>query len=201
MSLEKSVHNNFVSLQKLLRKNRYTHNVSSEYYNTLYQRYSIPTIMITSLTALGGFLNSSDIVPSVYKEAINITIGVLGVISTSIQTLLTTTDYGTKKKMFENAADAYDKLLTELELGYNGIVYKEEYEIFKEKMEMYEKEIIKITNNCKYLPPLFIIKKWIKEKHLYGKEEYLENITTCHEEEDESEKTHLLQNDIKNATV
>ena len=148
--MENIVYNNYNKLVKLLKKNRFTHNLSSHYYNKLNKRFTIPTITITGLISIAGFLSSADFLPETYKIGVNVSIGILGAISTAIQSMLHATEYGSKKKMFENAANDYDKLLTQLILEYTGLSSKKEYEKFKERMNEIEKEILKITNNCKF---------------------------------------------------
>jgi len=199
--MEKSVYNNYIQLKKLLKKNRFTHNLSSQHFNKLYQRFTIPTITITGIVSIGGFLNSSNILPDKYKTGVNIGIGVLGIVSTSIQSMLHATEYSSKKKMFENAANGYDELLTQLELEYNGISSKDECNNFKNKMDEIEKEILKITNNCKYLPPLFVIEKWTKQKYLYYDVENVICEETNEKEETESEISPLLQSHVRNEIV
>ena len=203
--MEKSVYNNYLQLKKLLKKNRFTHNLSSQHFNKLYKRFTIPTITITGLVSIGGFLNSSNILPDNYKTGVNIGIGVLGIVSTSIQSMLHATEYSSKKKMFENAANGYDELLTQLEVNYNGITSKDEYINFKNKMDEIEKEILKITNNCKYLPPLFVIEKWTKQKYLYfDLENDVENVIYEEQNEEqvtESETRPLLRSEVRNEIV
>lgn len=201
--MEKNIYNNYIQLKKLLKKNRFTHNLSSHHFNKLYQRFTIPTITITGIVSIGGFLNSSNILSDNYKIGINIGIGVLGIVSTSIQSMLHATEYSSKKKMFENAANGYDELLTQLELEYNGISSKDECINFKNKMDEIEKEILKITNNCKYLPPLFVIEKWTKQKYLYYDVEnaVYEETTEKEEEINESDVSPLLQSHVRNEIV
>ena len=65
-------------------------------------------------------------------------------------------------------------------------------------MNEIEKEILKITNNCKYLPPLFVIEKWTKEKHLYLD---IESPTFFNVDVNVNENTPLIQNEVKNDIV
>ena len=127
----------------------------------------------------------------------SVSIGVLGAISTAIQSMLHSTEYGSKK-MFENATNEYDKLLTQLMLEYTELKNKKKYENFKKKMDEIKKEVLKITNNCKYLPPLFVIEKWTKEKHLYLDTEIPINVQV---DTNVNENTPLIQNIVKNDIV
>ena len=162
--------NTYNELKKKLKKYRFTHNLAGKYYGSLYQRLTIPTIIITGVVSMGGFLASSEIISENVKNGFTITVGVLGSISTIIQSILHSCEYATKKKMFEQAADEYDKLITKLDFinscRYNGIQEQEDY---MTNMNEMEEEILKIKSNCNYLPPLFIIEKCRNNKH---KEEY-----------------------------
>ena len=158
--------NTYNELKKKLKKYRYTHNLAGKYYGSLYQRLTIPTIIITGLVSMGGFLASSEIISENVKNGFTITVGILGSISTIIQSILHSCEYATKKKMFEQAADEYDKLITKLDFihscRFNGI--QEQADVMTNMNEM-EEEILKIKSNCSYLPPLFIIEKWKNKKH------------------------------------
>lgn len=156
------------ALKKRIKKYRFTHNASGEYYGKLYQRLSIPTIVLTGLASMGGFLSSSEILNNDTKNAFTISIGVLGSCSTIIQAILHSCEFETKKEMFEKAADAYDILLTRLECG---CVNKTNDEI-EDLISDIEKEIIKIKTDCKYLPPISIIYRWRKYKKNASKSEF-----------------------------
>ena len=144
------------ALKKRIKKYRFTHNASGQYYGKLYQRLSIPTIVLTGLASMGGFLSSSEILGEDTKNAFTITIGVLGSCSTIIQAILHSCEFETKKKMFEKAADSYDILLTRLECG----CVNKSIEEIQDLISDIEKEIIKIKTDCKYLPPIGIIERW-----------------------------------------
>lgn len=157
--------NNFERLKKEIKKNRFTHNLAGKYYGNLYQKLTIPTIIITGLVSMGGFLASSELLPNDVKNGFTITVGVLGSISTIIQSVLHSCEYATKKKMFEQAADDYDTLLTKLNFLYssrsNGT--GENLNI-DGKLGEIEEEVLKIKTKCIYLPPLFVIERWNKYK-------------------------------------
>ena len=161
----------YESLKKRLKKQRFTHNLAGKYYGSLYQKLTIPTIVITGLVSMGGFLASSEILSDEVKNGFTITVGILGSISTIIQSILHSCEYATKKKMFEQAADDYDKLLTKLEFLYlqsqsQPETHSETNETldFNNELTTFEEEILNIKNKCIYLPPLSIIEKWRKHK-------------------------------------
>ena len=156
----------YESLKIRLKKQRYTHNLSGKYYGSLYQKLTLPTIVITGLVSMGGFLASSEILSDEVKNGFTITVGILGSISTIIQSVLHSCEYATKKKMFEQAADDYDKLLTKLNFLYLKSQSGSTDSLnFNREIVTFEEEILNIKNKCIYLPPLSIIEKWTKHKN------------------------------------
>ena len=205
-SINNELSNICSALKKRIKKYRFTHNASGEYYGKLYQRLSIPTIVLTGLASMGGFLSSSEILSDDTKNAFTISIGVLGSCSTIIQAILHSCEFETKKEMFEKAADAYDILLTRLECG---CVNKTNDEIENLISEI-ETEIIKIKTDCKYLPPISIIERWRNFKKNASQSEFRCLIST-HEEPlinynedtiiDIADQTHNNQNNNQNNSI
>ena len=154
----------YQDLRLTLKKNRFTHNLSGKHYKTRFQYLSFPSIFITALVSAGGFLVSSKTLDSNIANGITLSIGFLGILNTALQTILTNCEYDTKNKMFQKAADSYDKLITTLDFDYNNIRSKEDNVNFYKELKIMEREILKIKDDCAYLPPLFIIEKWQKYK-------------------------------------
>ena len=154
----------YEDLRLTLKKNRFTHNLSGKYYKARFQYLSFPSIFITALISAGGFLVSSQTLSSNIANGITLSIGFLGILNTALQTILTNCEYDTKNKMFQKAADSYDKLITTLDFDYNNIRSKEDNVNFYKELKIMEREILKIKDDCAYLPPLFIIEKWQKYK-------------------------------------
>lgn len=176
-------------LRVTLKKNRFTHNLSGKHYKRMFQSLSFPSIFITALVSAGGFLVSSDTLDSSFTNGITLSIGFLGILNTALQTILTNCEYETKNKMFQMAADSYDKLITTLDFDYNNIQNKEDYNSFHQELRIIEGKILKIKDDCTYLPPLFIIEKWQK----YKKAHNIENHTIqYHTEYDVDENTPLI---------
>ena len=185
----------YESLKKRLKKQRFTHNLAGKYYGSLYQKLTIPTIVITGLVSMGGFLASSEILSDEVKNGFTITVGILGSISTIIQSVLHSCEYATKKKMFEQAADDYDKLLTKLNFLYlqsqSGTA---ESLNFNNELATFEEEILNIKNKCIYLPPLSIIEKWRTHKNSPNYESH----SMCESTHRPSENDNLLLNENSN---
>ena len=186
-------------LRVTLKKNRFTHNLSGKHYKRLFQCLSFPSIFITALVSAGGFLVSYDTLDSSFTNGITISIGFLGILNTALQTILTNCEYETKNKMFQKAADSYDKLITTLDFDYNNIQNKEDYDSFHQELRIMEGKILKIKDDCTYLPPLFIIEKWQKykkahniENHTIQNEFFQEHTIQDHTEYDVDENTPLI---------
>lgn len=186
-------------LRVTLKKNRFTHNLSGKHYKTLFQSLSFPSIFITALISAGGFLVSSDTLDSSFTNRITLSIGFLGILNTALQTILTNCEYETKNKMFQRAADSYDKLITTLDFDYNNIQNKEDCDSFHQELRIMEGKILKIKDDCTYLPPLFIIEKWQKykkahniENHTIQNEIIQEDTIQDHTEYDVDENSPLI---------
>jgi len=154
-------------LRVRLKKNRFTHNLSGKHYKSLFQCLTFPSIFITALISSGGFLVSAQRLNFSVTNGITLSIGFLGILNTALQTILTNCEYETKNKMFQKAADSYDKLITTLDFDYNNIHIEEDYDSFYQELKIMEGKILKIKDDCSYLPPLFIIEKWQKHKKNY----------------------------------
>ena len=157
------------------------------------------SIFITALISAGGFLVSSDTLDSSVTNGITLSIGFLGILNTALQTILTNCEYETKNKMFQKAADSYDKLITTLDFDYNNIQNEEDYDNFHQELRIIEGKILKIKDDCTYLPPLFIIEKWQKYKKAHNIENYTiqneiiqEHTIQDHTEYDVDENTPLI---------
>ena len=151
---------------------------------------------------MGGFLASSELLSNDVKNGFTITVGVLGSISTIIQSVLHSCEYATKKKMFEQAADEYDKLFTKLNFLYNSKTSGTGENLnVDSKLGEFEEEVLKIKTNCIYLPPLFIIEKW--NKHNINKKKLVdvsvghdcEQLFNNHTEKELCESSRLLGGD------
>lgn len=185
----------YENLKKRLKKQRFTHNLAGKYYGSLYQKLTIPTIIITGLVSMGGFLASSEILSDEVKNGFTITVGVLGSISTIIQSILHSCEYATKKKMFEQAADDYDKLLTKVDFLYlQSQTGTTESLNFNIELATFEEEILNIKNKCIYLPPLSIIEKWRAHKNSPNYDAH----SLCENTHTPSENDNLLSNENSN---
>lgn len=134
-----------------LQKERDINNKSSIYYSKLDQYFVIPGIIITGLSSVISFMSTSDILEDDEKRAFSVTVGVFTAIATIIQSLSSSFGFQVKKDSFQSSADTYDSLITKIEFEICN-----PNEDFNEFCNSLEEEILKIKNNCKFLPPLHL---------------------------------------------
>lgn len=159
---------NIRTLQSLLKQKKRVYNEAGSYYSKLNLYIVVPSIFITTLSSIFAFLSTSDIIEKDTQNVFLILVGVLSAISTMCQSISSSVGYGTRKEMFLNAADNYDKNLIEImfltsEDDYNSNGNNnndnDNDTNTKEIIEKIKENITKIEENCKYLPPNWIINK------------------------------------------
>lgn len=147
---------NLHSLKKTINKEKKLHNYATSYYRHKNFALVLPSIIITGLCSVGSFMASSDIVLDDMKNTFTISVGVLTIIATTLQSLSNSLGYGIRSEMFRKSADLYDKILTTVEFEIN----KPNEEDFLNKIE---EKILSIKDECKYLPPQWMEKKIIED--------------------------------------
>ena len=61
-----------------LNKNKKICQLAAEYYERNYNLLNIPTILLTSLTGIGSFCNTSELISNETKLYLSLTIGIIG---------------------------------------------------------------------------------------------------------------------------
>lgn len=142
-----------------LKKLRYIHSRSSEYYEKLNLWIFAPSISITALSSIGSFLSTSDFIGN-SQSVFGITVGVLASISAMLQSLASSCKYSAKAEAHRGAADQYNKLLVKLQFEME----MPNEENFTDQIEI---DILEVHNKCNYFPPTFIIDEWrMKQKRM-----------------------------------
>ena len=141
-----------------LEKEIFIHSQAGNYYMKSSRWFVIPGIIITGSSSVISFLGTSDIINDDVKIAFNITVGVLTASAAILQSISSSFGFETRTSAFSKAADAYDTLITKIEFELCNP--NENFQEFCDKLEI---EILKIKNDCKYLPPLFCHKNYEKE--------------------------------------
>lgn len=155
-----------------LEKEKFIHNQASNYYMKGNRWFVIPGILITGSSSVISFLGTSDIMGPETKTAFNITVGVLTAGAAILQSISSSFGFETRTAAFSKAADDYDNLITKIEFELCS-----PNEDFQEFCDNLETEILKIKNDCKFLPPLFchqLYEKEMKRRKAF-KEENIDN--------------------------
>ena len=167
------------SINKQIKKNRYLHNRSSEYYGKLHNYIFIPSVFITGISTIFAFLSTSQYIGIEDQSIFAIIVGVLSSISTVLQSLSGAYKFSNKSELHRNAAEEFNNLQIKVKFE------KDKEENNQEFLNNLELELLDITKKCKYLPPQFIISSWYttpQYKHLskFKKEtsKYEENLQT-----------------------
>ena len=155
-----------------LEKEKFIHNQASNYYMKGNRWFVIPGILITGSSSVISFLGTSDIMGPETKTAFNITVGVLTAGAAILQSISSSFGFETRTAAFSKAADDYDNLITKIEFELCS-----PNEDFQEFCDNLETEILKIKNDCKFLPPLFCHQLYEKEmkRRKEFKEENIDN--------------------------
>ena len=156
--------NNYQHLFDLLERKKYIYNRAGDYYRKMNFYITIPSIIITTLSSIFAFLSTSNIIDKDKQDIFIIMVGIMSAFSTMTQSISSSIGYGTKKDMFLNAADQYDKNIIKITFEINNPSNKE-------MVKEIESDIRKIEDTCKYLPPNWIINEWqnkINKKSLHN---------------------------------
>lgn len=145
------------------RKLRYINQISATYYSKLNKRFVIPSIIISGISSVLSFMASSRSIGESMSEYISITVGILTIIITTLQTFTTSFGFSVKMDDFTKSANEYNKIIVELKMKHNQCNTENIHELINELDE----KAIQITYNSKYLPPLWVYEKWTNEKYKY----------------------------------
>ena len=183
----KRLRNNYQHLFDLLERKKYIYNRAGDYYRKMNFYIVIPSIFITTLSSIFAFLSTSNLIQKEQQDIFIVMVGVMSAFSTMTQSISSSIGYGTRKDMFLNAADQYDKNIIKITFEINNPTNKE---MIKE----IENDIRKIEDTCKYLPPNWIICEW--EKKINKKILLNDNNTNNYENDNTSETINLLNNNL-----
>jgi hypothetical protein len=146
------------------RKLRYIHQISATYYSKLNKRIVIPSIIISGISSVLSFMASARSIGETTSEYISITVGILTIIITTLQTFTTSFGFSVKMDDFTNSANEYNKIIVELKMKHNQCNTENICQLINEL----DQKAIKITYDSKYLPPQWVYEKWTKGKNKYG---------------------------------
>ena len=152
------IRNNYQHLMDLLEKKKFIYNRAGDYYRNMNYYFVIPSILITTLSSIFAFLSTSDIIGDKQQDVFIILVGIFTAFSTMMQSISSSVGYATKKEMFLGAADQYDKNIIKITFEINN-------PSDENLIKAIEEDIKKIEDNCKYLPPNWIICEWDNKIH------------------------------------
>jgi len=145
--------------RKRIKRERFVNNQSNLYYKKLNSKFVIPGIVITGLCSVASFLSTTESISNDVKTGFSIGVGVLTAVATVIQSISSSFGFQTRSDAYQKSAETYDRLLTTIEFEiYNPT------DNFTEFCNTLEKDIIKIKNDCKYLPPYSMYKLYKDQK-------------------------------------
>lgn len=144
-----------------LEELKWIHSRCSEYYERRNIAITIPSIVLTSLSGIISFMSTSNGVSLRFQYISSVTVGVIAAISSLVQALSSTLQFGTKSELHRDVADRYEKIITSIKFEF--VDHSDENFI-----EELEKQIIEVQNMCKYFPPMFFYEQYrqFKKKEL-----------------------------------
>ena len=140
-----------------LEELKWIHSRSSEYYERRNLAITIPSILLTSLSGIMSFMSTSSGVSQKFQYISSITVGIIAAISSLVQALSSTLQFGTKSELHRDVADRYEKIITSIKFEF--VDHSDENFI-----EELEKQIIEVQNMCKYFPPMFFYEEYRRFK-------------------------------------
>ena len=144
--------NNFLeSINNQIKKNRYLHNKSSEYYGKLHNYIFLPSVFITGISTICAFLSTSQYIDTNDQSIFSLIVGVLSSISTVLQSLSGAYKFSNKSESHRNAAEEFNNLQIKVKFEKDKLDQNEKFLIDLEN------QLLDIQKKCKYLPPQFII--------------------------------------------
>lgn len=152
---------NLQKIQQLIRYKKRVYNEAGNHYRKLNLCFVVPSICITTLSSIFAFLSTSEMMHENTKDVFLILVGIMTILSTMSQTMSSSFAYATKKDMFLQAADNYDKNLINVVFLNNETECDSDEDKTKliETINKVQENIKQIEENCKYLPPNWIINK------------------------------------------
>ena len=138
-----------VRLQKLFKMNV----ASAKHYDRVNMYIFGPSISITVISSICSFLSTTDVLDESAKTGFGMTVGILTILSTALQSVAGTCQYKSRSEAFRIAADQYEQLLTRLR--FECAMPNEENFISE-----LEEKILEVQKKNSYFPPDNISSKY-----------------------------------------
>jgi hypothetical protein len=148
----KQVEKIYEKLEKYCELKRQTHWMCSRHYSSMDRFFTVPAIVLSSLSGIGSFLASTDTLKP-HADVLTISVGVMASVTTLFQSFSNAFEYSTKSEAHQNATEAFDQIITKLRferLNPKANVNAVEF------IDSIENLIVETKQRCKYIVPDWI---------------------------------------------
>lgn len=159
----------YESLEKYCNLKRQTHWMSSRHFSCMDKYFSVPSILLSSLSGIGSFLASIQYFEE-YSTVFTVSVGVMASVTTLFQSFSNAFEYSTKAEAHQNAVEAFDQIITKLKFERLNPVKEADPGEF---IDSIEKQIVETKQRCKYIVP-----DWIETQYSDNKFRSLKNNKT-----------------------
>ena len=101
----------YESLEKYCNLKRQTHWMCARHYACMDKYFSVPSIVLSSLSGIGSFLASIAYFEE-YSTVFSVSVGVMASITTLFQSFSNAFEYSTRAEAHQNATEAFDQIIT-----------------------------------------------------------------------------------------
>ena len=148
----KEIEKIYEKLEKYCELKRQTHWMCSRHYSSMDRFFTVPAIVLSSLSGIGSFLASTDTFKP-QADVLTISVGVMASITTLFQSFSNAFEYSTKSEAHQNATEAFDQIITKIRferLNPKANVNAVEF------IDIIENLIVETKQRCKYIVPDWI---------------------------------------------
>ena len=159
----------YESLEKYCNLKRQTHWMCARHYSCMDKYFSVPSIVLSSLSGIGSFLASIAYFEE-YSTVFTVSVGVMASVTTLFQSFSNAFEYSTRAEAHQNATEAFDQIITKLKFERLNPVKEADPGEF---IDGIEKQIVETKQRCKYIVP-----DWIEGQYSDTKFKNLKNNKT-----------------------
>ena len=159
----------YESLEKYCNLKRQTHWMCARHFACMDKYFSVPSIVLSSLSGIGSFLASIAYFEE-YSTVFTVSVGVMASVTTLFQSFSNAFEYSTKAEAHQNATEAFDQIITKLKFERLNPVKEADPGEF---IDSIEKQIVETKQRCKYIVP-----DWIEGQYSDTKFKNLKNNKT-----------------------
>ena len=142
----------YESLEKYCNLKRQTHWMCARHYACMDKYFSVPSIVLSSLSGIGSFLASIAYFEE-YSTVFTVSVGVMASVTTLFQSFSNAFEYSTRAEAHQNATEAFDQIITKLKFERLNPVKEADPGDF---IDGIEKQIVETKQRCKYIVPDWI---------------------------------------------